>query len=105
MAKKSAVTFTASDMPKPKRLASGLIGLRAPIDFKVLPGKVEAIDLNTKCNTLLLLAEGIFAQGIFAPGTNIVIRVQNFSDVIETYVAGDVIARAYPLFPVDYEIE
>jgi len=100
MAKKNVVAFSVSDMPKPKKLASGLIGLRAPIDFKVLPGKVESVDLQTKCNVLLLSGEGIFA-----PGTNVVVKVPNFSDVVENYAAGDVIARAYPLFPTDYEIE
>jgi hypothetical protein len=99
MAKKNIVTFTTSDMPKPKKLASGLIGLRSPIDFTVGPGKTELVDLDTKTSTLLITADGVFE-----PGKNIVITVKNELDVPVNYAAGDVIARAYPLFGEDYEI-
>jgi len=100
MAKKNVVAFSVSDMPKPKKLASGLIGLRSPVDFIVAPNKSEVIDLKTRCN-VMLLTQG----GVFEPGKNIVVVVKNEELTPEKYAAGDVIARAYVLFPVDYEIE
>lgn len=100
MAKKNIVIFTDSDMPKPKKLASGLIGLRAPVDFQVYPGKTAHIDLQTRANCLLFTGDSIIPTG-----TNIVINVKNDGETPESYMAGDVIARAFPLFPEEFEIK
>lgn len=100
MAKKNVVIFTDSDMPKPKKLASGLIGLRAPVDFNVQPGKTLAVQLFAKCNAVLLADEGVIM-----PGTFITAQVKNDSVGVANYAAGDVIMRALPVFPEDYEIK
>jgi len=94
------VAFTGGDY-KPKRLASGLIGLRAPFPFSLKPLSGQTIDLGSKCQVGLLLDTG----KIISPGQNIMIDVYNSAGAPVAYEAGEVIARAYPLLVPDYEIK
>lgn len=90
MAKKSnVVKFTGGEY-KPKRLASGLIGFRAPID--VSPA-VKSLNLNMTCDVPLLVGNKLVNAG-----ENIVI--ENPAEV----KTGEVCARAYPLLAQDFEV-
>jgi hypothetical protein len=99
------ITFTPSDY-KPKRLASGLIGFRAPYDIKIKDGKTQSVDLQTVCSVPLLVSFEFSTDVIqVQPQTKIVIDLVNDHGEDLEFAAGDVIARGYPLFAVDYEIE
>lgn len=100
MAKKTIVTFTQGEAPKPKRLASGMIALRSPVPFLVPAGKSKDIDLGIAADVILLTSTGT----VFAPNQNIVVTVVNKTDVAEKYEAGDTIGRALPIIPVEYDI-
>jgi hypothetical protein len=90
MAKKvNVVKFTGGEY-KPKRLASGLIGLRAPID---VTSTTKSVNLNMTCDVPLLVN-----GKVVNPGENIVI-----DNPPETRT-GDVFARAYPLLAQDFEV-
>lgn len=91
--KSPVIAFSGGDY-KPRRLASGLIGFRAPYD---LPANQEVeVKLNTRCSVFLLFTDGKVVQ----PGEEITLRVKP----IEHVMVGEVFARAYPLLPVDYVI-
>jgi hypothetical protein len=90
MAKKvNVVKFTSGEY-KPKRLASGLIGLRAPIN---VTSAVKSVNLNMSCDVPLLIN-----GKVVNPGEDIVI------DNPPESRAGDVFARAYPLLAQDFEV-
>ena len=95
----TVIQFTGGDY-KPTKLASGLIGFKAPFEFSLQPGQSQDIDLLTKCSVALLFTGGQFVQ----PGEDVKVRVANQTVEVQTFQAGDVIARAYPLLPVDYTI-
>ena len=90
--KVTQVIFTGGDY-KPRQLASGLIGFRAPYD---LPAKEAEVKLNMKCSTWLLFTDGKSVQ----PGEDIVVKFAGKEDV----KAGEVFARALPMLPPSYTI-
>lgn len=95
------ITFPlAGDAPKPKKLASGLIGFRSPFDFTLAPKQTKTVDLQMTCSVSLLTMAG----GVIEQGKNIVVTVVNDTQEPLQIAYGDVIARAYPLVTPDYEI-
>lgn len=98
------ITFTGGDY-KPKRLASGLIGFRAPFDIEIQNGKEQTVDLQTVCShALLLIPEFQTDPSVVSAQGKIVVNLLNDHGDVLRFKAGDVIARAYPLFPVNYNI-
>jgi hypothetical protein len=95
---KQVVKFTGGEF-KPKYLASGLVGFKAPLDFNLDPGATAEIDLKMTCDATL-----VFEIGTVLPSTNITVFVKNKTSDKLMFLAGDVIARAYPLARIDYEI-
>ncbi len=110
MTEKSEITKIVVSFPgaefKPTRLASGLIGLRAPLAVQVANGKSATIDLQMVCSVpLLVVSEFQTEPSFIMPQGKIVISLMNDHGAPLRFEAGEVIARAYPLFPIDYEIE
>ena len=99
MPEKNVVRFTGGEY-RPQHLASGLIGLRAPVDIQIQPGETAQIDMKMSCSVLLI---GTLA--LVEPGMNIVVKITNWSDLPLRYQAGEVVTRFHPAFPIDYEIE
>lgn len=97
----TTIFFTGGDY-KPKKLASNLVGFRAPFDINIEPGKSLDIDLKTKCSCSLLFAKNV-ENVVVEPQENIVVRLTAGAEAIR-FSAGDVIARGYPLLPPLYEI-
>jgi hypothetical protein len=97
-----AVVFTGGDY-KPTRLASGLIGFRAPFDVRVEAGKSQVVDLKTKCSVYLLFPRGT-VDNVVDPQTNIVISL-TATDLPLVILAGEIIARAIPLLTPEYEVK
>jgi hypothetical protein len=95
------ITFDGGDF-KPKLLASGLIGFRAPYDIKVEPGKILDVHLNTKCNVFLLFNTGGTAK-VVDPGEQVVVRLTAGQEPI-FFSEGETFARAMPLLPPTVEI-
>ena len=85
------ITFVGGDY-KPRRLASGLVGFRAPFDLD----KEGFYKLNMTSPVALIFTDGKFVQ----PGEEIVVKFDG-KDAVK---AGEVFARAYPLFPTEYDI-
>lgn len=96
------LTFVGGDY-KPKRLASGLVGFRAPYDIVVEPGKTQVVELKTKCSHALLFPHPTKGSVLVEAQTDIVVTLTAESEPIR-FAAGETISRAYPLFPVDYTI-
>jgi hypothetical protein len=99
MPPKFTVKFTGGDY-KPKLLASGLVGFRAPFDIKLAPNETRAVDLKMTCSVGLLTMAG----GVVSPGQDVIVTALAGAEGAE-FRAGEVLARAYPLLPQDYEIE
>jgi hypothetical protein len=93
------VAFTGGEY-KPQRLASGWVGFRAPVDVQIAPGQTANIDLRMVCSVGLS-----FQSRNIEPGQNIVINVLNTDNLPLRFTAGEVFTRAFPLIPVDYDIE
>ncbi len=108
MAKKGesrAVRFTSAEY-RPRRLANGMIGLRAPVDIQIDFGRSATIDLQMVCSVPLLLTSEFSAEPVLIQQQGkIVVTLKNDHGEPLRFAAGEVIARAYPLFPADYEIE
>lgn len=98
MAKKPAVKFTGGEY-KPKRLASGLIGLRLPLNLEVPVGAAIDINFYMTCDHSLLINKGVVDAG-----ENIAVKITNTTGDVLRYVAGDVVSRAYPLIAQDFEV-
>jgi hypothetical protein len=102
--KSLVLTFTGGDY-KPKRLASGLIGFRAPFDITLKNGQSQSVDLQMVCSyPLLLVSAHQTNPTLLQPQGKIVVEIKNDHGEDLVFKAGDVIARAYPLLPVDYVI-
>ena len=99
MPPKFPVKFTGGDY-KPKQLASGLIGFRAPFNITLGPSHVMPVNLKMTCNVALLTMTG----GVIAPGQEINVTALARPEG-SSFQAGEVFTRAYPLLPQDYEIE
>lgn len=100
MAKKNVVTFTKGETPAPRKLASGLIGLRTPIAFTVAPDAEHKLKLDIASDAVLFLNDG----GFVPSGQNITLLVRNTSGATVEYQPGDVVARALPIFFTEYEV-
>ncbi len=99
------INFTGGEY-KPKRLASGLIGFRAPIDITLKSGESRDVDLQMVCSVPLLLVSEFDVEPVFVqPQGKIVLSLKNDVGEPATWRAGDVIARAYPLLSQGYTIE
>ncbi len=102
---KVVIKFTDVEY-KPRRLASGLIGLRAPVNIQIDYTKSAMVDLQMVCSVpLLVVSEFQTEPMIIQPQGKIVISLTNDHGEPIRFEAGEIIARAYPLLPVDYEIE
>ena len=95
---KHVVKFVGGEF-KPRRLASGLIGFRTPLDVMVKPGETIIIDFNMACDHML-----VFEKNAVEPGQNLVGRLTNVTTETLKYEVGEVVARAYPLVAFDFDI-
>jgi len=100
---KQTIKFTPTDY-KPKRLASGLIGFRAPLDISIPVGGTIVVDLKTKADQPLLFGKGVEAKMV-EPGDDILVKITNDMQIPMALQAGTIVARGYPLFNQDFEIE
>lgn len=95
---KHVVKFVGGEF-KPKRLASGLIGFKAPLDVIVKPGETIIIDFKMACDHML-----VFEKNAVEPGQNIIGRLTNVTQETLKYETGEIIARAYPLIAFEFDI-
>jgi hypothetical protein len=87
---------------RPQRLASGLVGFKSPLEIVVPPRQAITVDLKmTSDAALLFLGEPL---RLVQPGENITVIVKNIGEQELRFEAGEVVARAVPLWLGDYEI-
>jgi hypothetical protein len=76
-----------------------VLGFRAPTAFQVPAGEALVVDFRTTCSVGLLTPEGLIEAG-----RNITFTVRGGLSGVARYDQGEVVFRAFPLIPPDYDI-